>query len=201
MIKYHCLCCKEDKGEDDFYWRKNGKIHTPCKKCTAKIGKKYRIKNDIALKEKYKKNAENNRELLRKRYKKYKKEKPELSKAKNARYYQKHKEELLQKSRSYNQRDYVKEKRKIYVLGHRKEKRTYDKNRVANIDNGYVRGVIKVLAGMESKYISDDLVESKKLFIMIRRYKEGRLAENLKPTLINLLQKQIRGYENARINR
>lgn len=116
----------------------------------------------------------------------------ECTRSYNGKWYLNNRDKVLMGLRRYRQKNLKK------LLQNAREKRKLE---IKNLSDNYIIRQInkQFMDNYEIKVtINKQMVERKRLSIMIERQRLGKLDEKLKPQLINLLQNQIGGHQNGK---
>lgn len=146
-----------------------------CKKCACEQSKLYHKKNKIKRKSYSKKYLKENREACKVRTKQWRKRNP----------------------------DWVAEYAKNWIKNNPDKANMMDKRKRERLGGSYIKKLIVAeckIAKLPRKFITEEMVDQKRISILLRRYRLGKLTNEMKPILINLLQSQIEGKQNERIN-
>ena len=162
--------------------------------------REYNLIHKEKINENRRKRYPENKDKISKRHKKYYAENREKVRKKAQENYLINKDKIKRQNNKYRleNQDKILKYMRLYERENREKIIEKKRSDIDNLTDSYLRGEIKRRTGMTRKNIPVELIVSKRCHIMIKRYKEGRLKENLKPTLINLLQKQIKEYEKCK---
>lgn len=123
-----CNKCGEEKELKEFYFRKDGKIRKPCKKCMYNANKKYNAKNEQKINDYYNQYKQDNKDGIAKYHKGYYQNNRSKIKQYSSKYYEENKESILEKSRIRHnnkrekinkyKRDYYKDNKESFSKKH-----------------------------------------------------------------------------------
>ena len=116
---------------------------------------------------KAKKLRHRDREIERKR-ERYQEKKEEL-RAKCRDYYLANKEEITERHKQHNQIPEVKVRKKLYQQARRPQDRITAREKIRNLDDNYVKSIIRRNVGLPAHMQPKQLIEAQKLIIKIKR--------------------------------
>ena len=116
---------------------------------------------------KEKKLRHRDREIERKR-ERYQEKKDEL-RAKCREYSQLHREEITERQKKHNQKPEVKARLKAYQQARRPQDRITAREKIRNLDDNYVKSIIRNNVGLPAHMQPKQLIEAQKLIIKIKR--------------------------------
>lgn len=96
-------------------------------------------------------------------------EKIDELRAKCREYYATHKEEISERNKRNNQQPEVQARRKAYQQARRPQDRVRIREKIRNLDDNYIKTVIRRNVGLPAHMQSKQLIETQKLIIKIKR--------------------------------
>ena len=157
-------CFSRDKTRKDGY-------SVECKKCNTEYGAKYRAKNREKLNAKAAEYHAKNREKINARAAKYYVENAEKRESITAKYRAKNREKINARAAEYRAKNPEKRKSinaKYYVENAEKIKARTDKY-TEQLTDTYIKNQIKQQTGVPYEHITQELIETKRLHILIQR--------------------------------